>query len=132
MKKIIYTIFLVVFIACTANNVTTEKINYESTYSSFVISTTQFIELAKQNKTEDIDKFFVHTLKNRIILNELKKQDFSNILLFIPKSKINVLSNSKVNSLLVLNYGTTSNYFDVIWIKDNDIWKIYDVYEKQE
>ncbi|WP_068268659.1 hypothetical protein [Caviibacter abscessus] len=130
MKKIIYSIFLIVFMACTANNVTTEKIDYDNTYSSFVISTNQFIELAKQNKKKDIDKFFVHTLKNRIILNELKKQDFSNILLFIPENKINILSNNKINSLLVINFGTTSNYFDVVWIKDNDIWKIYDVYER--
>ncbi len=132
MKKLFFYIFLVLFISCTANNISTEIIDYDKTYSSFIISIDKFIELAKQNKKEEIDSFYIHTLENRVIFNEIKKQDLSKILIFIPKNKIEVITNNRVQSLIVVNSGIISSYFDVAWIRDKEGWKISKVYERQE
>ncbi len=132
MKKLFFYIFLVLFISCTANNISTEIIDYDNTYSSFIISIDKFIELAKQNKKEEIDSFYIHTLENRVIFNEIKKQDLSKILIFIPKNKIEVITNNRVQSLIVVNSGIISSYFDVAWIRDKESWKISKVYERQE
>lgn len=132
MKKLFFYIFLVLFISCTANNISTEIIDYDNTYSSFIISIDKFIELAKQNKKEEIDSFYIHTLGNRVIFNEIKKQDLSKILIFIPKNKIEVITNNRVQSLIVVNSGIISSYFDVAWIRDKKGWKISKVYERQE
>ena len=85
----------------------------------------------KENRKKDIHKFFVNSFKNKIIMNNIDKTDLSDILVFVPDNKIEVVSNDRINTLLVLTSGMNSAYFVVVWTKINNTWKILNIYEKQ-
>ncbi len=127
MKKILVSIFITVFISCTTVN---KSIDKEYIYSSFIKNKSEFIQLIKQNNKKKIDKFFIKGLRNKIVLNEIKKYDFNNFLLIIPDNMIEILEKNKIKTLLMINNGIDTFYFDVIWKRQNNIWKISTFYEK--
>ena len=45
-------------------------------------------------------------------------------------SKAIQISKNKAQSTMIINYDSTSEYFNIIWQKKNDQWKIANVEEK--
>ncbi len=129
VKRIIISTILIMLCGCTT--VSLKPIEKEKISQSFLLTKNEFMLTVKENRKKDIHKFFVNSLKNEIILNNIDKTDLSDILVFVPDNKIEVVSNDRINTLLVLTKGMDSAYFVVVWTKINNTWKILNIYEKQ-
>lgn len=129
VKRIIISTILIMLCGCTT--VSLNPIEKEKISQSFLLTKNEFMLTVKENRKKDIHKFFVNSLKNEIILNNIDKTDLSDILVFVPDNKIEVVSNDRINTLLVLTKGMDSAYFVVVWTKINNTWKILNIYEKQ-
>lgn len=129
VKRIIISTILIMLCGCTT--VSLNPIEKEKISQSFLLTKNEFMLTVKENRKKDIHKFFVNSLKNEIILNNIDKTDLSDILVFVPDNKIEVVSNDRINTLLVLTKGMDSAYFVAIWTKINNTWKILNIYEKQ-
>lgn len=129
VKRIIISTILIMLCGCTT--VSLNPIEKEKISQSFLLTKNEFMLTVKENRKKDIHKFFVNSLKNEIILNNIDKTDLSDILVFVPDNKIEVVSNDRINTLLVLTSGMNSAYFVVVWTKINNTWKILNIYEKQ-
>lgn len=129
MKRIIISTILIMLCGCTT--VSLNPIEKEKISQSFLLTKNEFMLTVKENRKKDIHKFFVNSLKNEIILNNIDKTDLSDILVFVPDNKIEVVSNDRINTLLVLTKGMDSAYFVVVWTRINNTWKILNIYEKQ-
>ncbi|AKC95747.1 hypothetical protein VC03_04470 [Sneathia vaginalis] len=129
MKRIIISTILIMLCGCTT--VSLNPIEKEKISQSFLLTKNEFMLTVKENRKKDIHKFFVNSLKNEIILNNIDKTDLSDILVFVPDNKIEVVSNDRINTLLVLTKGMDSAYFVAVWTRINNTWKILDIYEKQ-
>ena len=127
INKLIFVPILLIFINCTALNklpntdFESEKINIENI-------TLEIKDAASLNKYNKLKEFFLPTFRNNIILNELEKNDIS--LLTLTFSKAIQISKNKAQSTMIINYDSTSEYFNIIWQKKNDQWKIANVEEK--
>lgn len=129
VKRIIISTILIMLCGCTT--VSLNPIEKEKISQSFLLTKNEFMLTVKENRKKDIHKFFVNSLKNEIILNNIDKTDLSDILVFVPDNKIEVVSNDRINTLLVLAKGMDSAYFVAVWTRINNTWKILDIYEKQ-
>ncbi|WP_288847786.1 hypothetical protein [uncultured Sneathia sp.] len=129
MKRIIISTILIMLCGCTT--VSLNPIEKEKISQSFLLTKNEFMLTVKENRKKDIHKFFVNSFKNEIIMNNIDKTDLSDILVFVPDNKIEVVSNDRINTLLVLTSGMNSAYFVVVWTKINNTWKILNIYEKQ-
>lgn len=129
MKRIIISTILIMLCGCTT--VSLNPIEKEKISQSFLLTKNEFMLTVKENRKKDIHKFFVNSFKNKIIMNNIDKTDLSDILVFVPDNKIEVVSNDRINTLLVLTKGMNSAYFVVVWTKINNTWKILNIYEKQ-
>ena len=70
-------------------------------------------------------------MKNNLILKNIDKIELTDLFIFIPTNEIKINSNKEISTLLILTYGTESAYFDVIWVKVENMWKISNIYERQ-
>lgn len=129
VKRIIISTILIMLCGCTT--VSLNPIEKEKISQSFLLTKNEFMLTVKENRKKDIHKFFVNSFKNKIIMNNIDKTDLSDILVFVPDNKIEVVSNDRINTLLVLTKGMNSAYFVVVWTKINNTWKILNIYEKQ-
>lgn len=129
VKRIIISTILIMLCGCTT--VSLNPIEKEKISQSFLLTKNEFMLTVKENRKKDIHKFFVNSFKNKIIMNNIDKTDLSDILVFVPDNKIEVVSNDRINTLLVLTSGINSAYFVVVWTKINNTWKILNIYEKQ-
>lgn len=129
VKRIIISTILIMLCGCTT--VSLNPIEKEKVSQSFLLTKNEFMLTVKENRKKDIHKFFVNSFKNKIIMNNIDKTDLSDILVFVPDNKIEVVSNDRINTLLVLTSGMNSAYFVVVWTKINNTWKILNIYEKQ-
>ncbi len=129
VKRIIISTILIMLCGCTT--VSLNPIEKEKISQSFLLTKNEFMLTVKENRKKDIHKFFVNSFKNKIIMNNIDKTDLSDILVFVPDNKIEVVSNDRINTLLVLTSGMNSAYFVVVWTKINNTWKILNIYEKQ-
>lgn len=126
MKKIIISTILIILCGCK-----TIEYNKKELYNSFLLTKYELVESIKNNRKGDIDKFFVNSIKNDIILKKINKIDLSDVLVIIPENQIEVNNYNTITTLFVLTYGTNSAYFVAVWKKYDGMWKIYDIYEKQ-
>ncbi|MDK9580113.1 hypothetical protein QQA45_01020 [Sneathia sanguinegens] len=126
MKKIIISTILSLC-ACT----TVDKINTSEVSASFEKSKIEFLSTVKTNNKKNIHKFFINSLKNNLILKNIDKIELTDLFIFIPTNEIKINSNKEISTLLILTYGTESAYFDVIWVKVENMWKISNIYERQ-
>ena len=126
MKKIIISTILSLC-ACT----TIDKINTSEVSASFEKSKIEFLSTVKTNNKKNIHKFFINSLKNNLILKNIDKIELTDLFIFIPTNEIKINSNKEISTLLILTYGTESAYFDVIWVKVENMWKISNIYERQ-
>lgn len=126
MKKIIISTILSLC-ACT----TVDKINTSEVSASFEKSKIEFLSTVKTNNKKNIHKFFINSLKNNLILKNIDKIELTDLFIFIPTNEIKINSNKEISTLLILTYGTESAYFDVNWVKVENMWKISNIYERQ-
>ena len=127
MNKLIFVPILLIFINCTALN-TLPNTDFESEKINIENITLEIKDAASLNKYNKLKEFFLPTFRNNIILNELEKNDIS--LLTLTFSKAIQISKNKAQSTMIINYDSTSEYFNIIWQKKNDQWKIANVEEK--
>ena len=118
---------LLIFINCTALN-TLPNTDFESEKINIENITLEIKDAASLNKYNKLKEFFLPTFRNNIIQNELEKNDIS--LLTLTFSKAIQISKNKAQSTMIINYDSTSEYFNIIWQKKNDQWKIANVEEK--
>ena len=124
MNKLIFVPILLIFINCTALN-TLPNTDFESEKINIENITLEIKDAASLNKYNKLKEFFLPTFRNNIILNELEKNDIS--LLTLTFSKAIQISKNKAQSTMIINYDSTSEYFNIIWQKKNDQWKIANV-----
>lgn len=127
INKLIFMPILLIFINCTALN-TLSNTDFESEKINIENITLEIKDAASLNKYNKLKEFFLPTFRNNIILNELEKNDIS--LLTLTFSKAIQISKNKAQSTMIINYDSTSEYFNIIWQKKNDQWKIANVEEK--
>ena len=127
INKLIFIPILLIFINCTALN-TLPNTDFESEKINIENITLEIKDAASLNKYNKLKEFFLPTFRNNIILNELEKNDIS--LLTLTFSKAIQISKNKAQSTMIINYDSTSEYFNIIWQKKNDQWKIANVEEK--
>ena len=127
INKLIFVPILLIFINCTALN-TLPNTDFESEKINIENITLEIKDAASLNKYNKLKEFFLPTFRNNIILNELEKNDIS--LLTLTFSKAIQISKNKAQSTMIINYDSTSEYFNIIWQKKNDQWKIANVEEK--
>ncbi|RRD38966.1 hypothetical protein EII29_09220 [Leptotrichia sp. OH3620_COT-345] len=129
MKKYLFLPILLIFINCTTVNLTrveTEKINTEVTDTIEELK-----EAANFNKYDKLKEFFLPTFKNNIIVNNIKQYNLSKLTFIF--SEVKVISKNKVKGIMIVNYGSESNYYIVTWkmTNENGRWKISNVDEKK-
>ena len=117
MKKYLFLPILLIFINCTTVNLTlveSDKVNKEVT-----------------DTIVELKEFFLPTSKNNIILDNIKKYDLSKLTFIF--SEVKAVSKNKASGLMIINYGSESNYYIVNWkmTNENGQWKISDVAEKK-
>ena len=127
INKLIFMPILLIFINCTALN-TLPNTDFESEKINIENITLEIKDAASLNKYNKLKEFFLPTFRNNIILKELEKNDIS--LLTLTFSKAIQISKNKAQSTMIINYDSTSEYFNIIWQKKNDQWKIANVEEK--
>ena len=71
------------------------------------------------------------TFKNKIIVSNIKQYDLSKLTFIF--SEITPVSEVKAKGIMVINYGTESNYYNVTWGKKeiDGQWKISNVAVKK-
>lgn len=126
MKKIIISTILIIFCGCSTINY-----NKNDVYLSFIDTKNEFVKVVAENRKDIIDKFFVNSIKNNIILRNINNINLNDIFVFILENQIIVENYNKISTPIVLTYGTNSAYFVVVWKNYDGMWKIYDIYEKQ-
>ena len=127
INKLIFIPILLIFINCTALN-TLPNTDFESEKINIENITLEIKDAASLNKYNKLKEFFLPTFRNNIILKKKKKNDIS--LLTLTFSKAIQISKNKAQSTMIINYDSTSEYFNIIWQKKNDQWKIANVEEK--
>ena len=120
---------MLIFINCSTVNLTlveSDKVNKEVTDTIVELK-----EAANFNKYEKLKEFFLPTFKNNIILDNIKKYDLSKLTFIF--SEVKAVSKNKASGLMIINYGSESNYYIVNWkmTNENGQWKISDVAEKK-
>ncbi|BBM42416.1 hypothetical protein JCM16777_0665 [Leptotrichia wadei] len=133
MKKYLCLFILLILTSCTTlsstvNNVSqveAGKINAEITKI-----TEDFKNAASLNEYDKLKEVFLPTFKNNIIVKKIQEYDLSGLTFVF--SDVNVVSKNKANSMMVINFATSSNYYKLTWKRtDDNLWKISNVAEKK-
>ena len=127
INKLIFVPILLIFMNCTALNTVSVK-DFESEKLTIEQTILEIKDAASLNKYNELEKFFLPTFRNNIMINELKKYDISRLTLTF--SEAIQISKNKAQSTMIINYDSTSEYFNVVWQKKDDKWKIGNVEEK--
>lgn len=127
INKLIFVPILLIFMNCTALNTVSVK-DFESEKLTIEQTILEIKDAASLNKYNELENFFLPTFRNNIMINELKKYDISRLTLTF--SEAIQISKNKAQSTMIINYDSTSEYFNVTWQKKDDKWKIGNVEEK--
>ena len=133
MKKYLFLPILLLFISCTAVNVS--KVVSDSgisTVNSEIAETIEDLkEAAKLNEYEKLKEFFLPTFKNNYIVKNIQQYDLSRLTFLF--SDVKVITTLKARGTMIINYGNQSNYYIVTWERkeENGKWKISNVVEKK-
>ena len=127
INKLIFVPILLIFMNCTALNTVSVK-DFESEKLTIEQTILEIKDAASLNKYNELENFFLPTFRNNIMINELKKYDISRLTLTF--SEAIQISKNKAQSTMIINYDSTSEYFNVVWQKKDDKWKIGNVEEK--
>lgn len=117
------TIFLLIF-SCT--NIEVSEINKNEIKEKISLIQNEILREASMNEKDKIKERMANTLKNNIIFKELSKYNFDNFLIVFSE-EIEIINIDKAKSIMLINFDVNTYYFEVIWKKVNNDWKIYDV-----
>ena len=133
MKKYLCLFILLILMSCTSLTASTNKPSYTETniISTEIMKVTEDLKkAASSNEYDKLKEIFLPTFKNNIIVKKMQEYDLSGLTFVF--SDVNVVSNNKANSLMVINFATASNYYKITWKKtDDNKWKISNVAEKK-
>lgn len=131
MKKYLFLPILLIVISCTAFNNTVGQVESERIREEIANTIVELKEAANLNKYEKIEEFFLPTFKNRIIVSNIKQYDLSKLTFMF--SEVTPVSRNSSRGIMIINYGTESNYYDITW-KRKEVdgqWKISNVAVKK-
>ena len=124
MKKVILYISFLLFFSCSSiqsNRILTVD---ENNIVSEIVKVQEYIVLkAKDNNKEEIKKKIVNSFLNNIKFSYLNNYDLSNVTLLFSED-IEVVSENRAKSIMLINYELETMYFDIVWVKYNSEWKI--------
>ena len=133
MKKYLCLFILLILMSCTSLTASEKKVTQieANAISSQIMKVTDELkEAASSNEYNKLKEVFLPTFKNNIIVKKMQEYDLSGLTFVF--SDVNVVSNNKANSLMVINFATESNYYKLTWKKtDGNAWKISNVAEKK-
>ena len=125
MKKVILYISFLLFFSCStiqSNRILT--VNDKNNIVSEIVKVQEYIVLkAKDNNKEEIKKKIVNSFLNNIKFSYLNNYDLSNMTLLFSED-IEVVSENRAKSIMLINYELETMYFDIVWVKYNSEWKI--------
>ena len=133
MKKYLCLFILLILMSCTSLTASTNKPSYTETniISTEIMKVTEDLKkAASSNEYDKLKEIFLPTFKNNIIVKKMQEYDLSGLTFVF--SDVNVVSENKANSVMVINFATASNYYKITWKKtDDNKWKISNVAEKK-
>lgn len=125
MKKVILYISFLLFFSCSSiqsNRILT--VDDKNNIVSEIVKVQEYIVLkAKDNNKEEIKKKIVNSFLNNIKFSYLNNYDLSNMALLFSED-IEVVSENRAKSIMMINYELETMYFDIVWVKYNNEWKI--------
>lgn len=125
MKKVILYISFLLFFSCSSiqsNRILT--VDDKNNIVSEIVKVQEYIVLkAKDNNKEEIKKKIVNSFLNNIKFSYLNNYDLSNMALLFSED-IEVVSENRAKSIMLINYELETMYFDIVWVKYNSEWKI--------
>lgn len=125
MKKVIVYISFLLFFSCSSiqsNRILT--VDDKNNIVSEIVKVQEYIVLkAKDNNKEEIKKKIVNSFLNNIKFSYLNNYDLSNMALLFSED-IEVISENRAKSIMLINYELETMYFDIVWVKYNSEWKI--------
>lgn len=125
MKKVILYISFLLFFSCSSiqsNRILT--VDDKNNIVSEIVKIQEYIVLkAKDNNKEEIKKKIVNSFLNNIKFSYLNNYDLSNMTLLFSED-IEVISENRAKSIMLINYELETMYFDIVWVKYNSEWKI--------
>ncbi|MGP1494158.1 MAG: hypothetical protein ACTTIS_02255 [Streptobacillus sp.] len=125
MKKVILYISFLLFFSCSSiqsNRILT--VDDKNNIVSEIVKVQEYIVLkAKDNNKEEIKKKIVNSFLNNIKFSYLNNYDLSNMTLLFSED-IEVVSENRAKSIMLINYELETMYFDIVWVKYNSEWKI--------
>ena len=125
MKKVILYISFLLFFSCSSiqsNRILT--VDDKNNIVSEIVKVQEYIVLkAKDNNKEEIKKKIVNSFLNNIKFYYLNNYDLSNMTLLFSED-IEVVSENRAKSIMLINYELETMYFDIVWVKYNSEWKI--------
>ena len=125
MKKVILYISFLLFFSCSSiqsNRILT--VDDKNNIVSEIVKVQEYIVLkAKDNNKEEIKTKIVNSFLNNIKFSYLNNYDLSNMTLLFSED-IEVVSENRAKSIMLINYELETMYFDIVWVKYNSEWKI--------
>ena len=125
MKKVILYIIFLLYFSCSSiqsNRILT--VDDKNNIVSEIVKVQEYIVLkAKDNNKEEIKKKIVNSFLNNIKFSYLNNYDLSNMTLLFSED-IEVVSENRAKSIMLINYELETMYFDIVWVKYNSEWKI--------
>lgn len=125
MKKVILYISFLLFFSCSSiqsNRILT--VDDKNNIVSEIVKVQEYIVLkAKDNNKEEIKKNIVNSFLNNIKFSYLNNYDLSNMTVLFSED-IEVVSENRAKSIMLINYELETMYFDIVWVKYNSEWKI--------
>jgi hypothetical protein len=125
MKKFFLVPLLLIYINCSSAAINTTIEN--RTLLGETIA--ELKETAVNNQYEELEKYFLPTFKNKIVLNYLKQYDFSKINIIVSEPSFE--KNGRAKNVMIMNYASESMYFNITWKFVDNEWKILNVAERK-
>ena len=125
MKKIFLVPLLLIYINCSS-----AAVNYTNENKTLLGETiAELKETAVNNQYEELEKYFLPTFKNNMVLKYLKQYDLSKVNIIISEPSFE--KNGRAKNVMILNYASESMYFNITWKFVDDVWKIQNVAERK-
>ena len=125
MKKVILYISFLLFFSCSSiqsNRILT--VDDKNNIVSEIVKVQEYIVLkAKDNNKEEIKKKIINSFLNNIKFSYLNDYDLSTAIVLFSED-IEVVSENRAKSIMLINYELETMYFDIVWVKYNSEWKI--------
>ena len=125
MKKVIVYISFLLFFSCSSiqsNRILT--VDDKNNIVSEIVKVQEYIVLkAKDNNKEEIKKKIINSFLNNIKFSYLNDYDLSTAIVLFSED-IEVVSENRAKSIMLINYELETMYFDIVWVKYNNEWKI--------